>query len=83
MKRKKDPNTILGIRRCTQILMQLDSFQDNKHPCLQGEQILTTLVTINGSTIQITPTTNGATDLNNINIHFADGLHLYTGPNEY
>jgi len=39
-----------------------------------------TLVTINGSAITDYSTTNGATDLNNINIHFADGLHLYTGP---
>jgi len=39
-----------------------------------------TLVTINGSPITDYSTTNGATDLNNINVHFADGLHLYTGP---
>ncbi len=39
-----------------------------------------TLVTINGSAITDHSTTNGATDLNNINVHFADGIHLYTGP---
>lgn len=39
-----------------------------------------TLVTINGSAITDHSTSNGLTDLNNINVHFADGLHLYTGP---
>ena len=39
-----------------------------------------TLVTINGSAITDHSTTNGATDLNNVNVSFADGIHLYTGP---